>query len=89
VEMGIPTFVIEEVPIERRDFTRGKAKVLLNELKNKGAEFVKNPNELLSLLNVSVEKLKIAKKERDRILDHLKPEEITKETKIRGEGDNR
>jgi iron complex transport system ATP-binding protein len=89
VEMGIPTFVIEEVPIERRDFTRGKAKALLTELKNKGAEFVKNPNELLSLLNVSVEKLKIAKKERDRILDHLKPEEITKETKIRGEGDNR
>jgi iron complex transport system ATP-binding protein len=89
VERGIPTFVIEEVPIERRDFTRGKAKVLLTELKNKGAEFVKNPNELLSLLNVSVEKLKIAKEERDRILNHLKPEEITKETKIRGEGDNR
>jgi iron complex transport system ATP-binding protein len=89
VERGIPTFVIEEVPIERRDFTRGKAKVLLNELKNKGAEFVKNPNELLSLLNVSVEKLKIAKKERDRILDHLKPEEITKETKIRGKGERK
>jgi len=84
VEKGIPTFVIEEVPIERRDFTRGKAKALFAELKSKGAEFVKDQNELLSLLNVSVEKLKIAKKERDRILDHLKPEEVPKETKIRG-----
>ena len=84
VEMGIPTFVIEEVAIERRDFTGGKAKALLAKLKSKGAEFVKGQNELLSLLNVSVEKLKIAKKERDRLLDHLKPEEVPKKTKIRG-----
>jgi iron complex transport system ATP-binding protein len=87
LERGIPTFVIEEVPIERRDFTRGKAKALFTELKSKGAEFVKDQNELLSMLNVSVEKLKIAKEERDRILDHLKPEEIPKETKIRGKGE--
>jgi iron complex transport system ATP-binding protein len=78
VERGIPTFVIEEVPIEKRDFTGGKAKALLTELKSKGAEFVKDQNELLSMLNVSVEKLKIAKEERDRILAHLKPEEIPK-----------
>lgn len=81
VEMGIPTFVIEEVPIERRDFTGGKAKALLAKLKSKGAEFVKDQNELLSLLNVSVEKLKIAKKERDRLFDHLKPEEVPKKLK--------
>ena len=83
VKRGIPTFVIEEVPIERRDFTGGKAKALLAELKSEGAEFVKNQNELLSLLNVSVEKLQIAKEERDRLLDHLKPGEIPKKTKIR------
>jgi iron complex transport system ATP-binding protein len=83
VELGIPTFVIEEVPIERRDFTDGKATAMLAKLKSKGAEFVKDQNELLSLLNVSVEKLKIAKKERDRLLDHLKPEEVPKKTKIR------
>jgi iron complex transport system ATP-binding protein len=87
VERGIPTFVIEEVPIEKRDFTGGKAKALLTELKSKGAEFVKDQNELLSMLNVSVEKLKIAKEERDRILAHLKPEEIPKETKIRSKGE--
>jgi iron complex transport system ATP-binding protein len=87
LERGIPTFVIEEVPIEKRDFTKGKARALLNKLKNKGAEFAKNQNELLSMLNVSIEKLKIAKEERDRILDHLKPEKITEKTKISGAGD--
>lgn len=84
VERGIPTFVIDEVPIERRDFTQGKAQKLLAELKSKGAVFVKSQNELLSMLNVSEEKLKIAREERDRILAHLKPDEIPKETKIRG-----
>jgi iron complex transport system ATP-binding protein len=87
LDRGIPTFVIDEIPVERRDFTQGKAQALLAELKNKGAVFVKNQNELLSLLNVSVEKLKIAKKERDRILDHLKPGEAPKETKIRSKGE--
>ncbi len=85
VKRGIPTFVIEEVPIEMRDFTGGKAKALLADLKNNGAEFVENQNELLSLLNVSVEKLKIAKEERDRLLAHLKPEGSIGETKIRRE----
>jgi iron complex transport system ATP-binding protein len=89
VEQGIPTFVIDEVPIEKRDFTRGKAKALLNELKGKCAEFVKDQNELLSLLNVSVENLKIAKEERDKILAHLKPEEFPKETKIRSKAEKR
>ena len=87
VERGIPTFVIEEVPIERRDFTKGKAKALLTELKSKGAQFVKDQNELLSMLNVSIEKFKTAKEERDRILDHLKPEKITEETKIKDAGE--
>jgi iron complex transport system ATP-binding protein len=83
VEQGIPTFVIDEVPIEKRDFTKGKAKALLEELRSKCAEFVKDQNELLSILNVSVENLKIAKEERDKILAHLKPEEFSKKPKIK------
>jgi iron complex transport system ATP-binding protein len=83
----IPTFVIEEVPIERRDFTQGKAKMLLMELKSKGAVFVKNQNELLSLLNVSEEKLKLAKEDSTKILDHLKPEKPLKESDITGKGE--
>jgi iron complex transport system ATP-binding protein len=89
LKRGIPTFVIEEVPIERRDFAGGKAKALFAELKSEGAEFVKDQNELLSLLNVSVDKLKIAKEERDRLLDHLKPVEVHKETKIRNRDEKR
>ena len=83
VEQGIPTFVIDEVPIEKRDFTKGKAKALLEELRSKCAEFIKDQNELLSILNVSVENLKIAKEERDKILAHLKPEEFSKKPKIK------
>ena len=46
VKRGIRTYVIEEVPIESRDFTDGKATALLGELKKSGAIFVKHPSEL-------------------------------------------
>jgi hypothetical protein len=88
LHMGIPTFVIDEVPIEGRDFTQGKAKALLTELKNKGAVFVKNQNELLALLNVSEEKLKMPKEASPKILGHLKLEELPKEKDITSAGDN-
>jgi len=80
LELGVPTFVIDEVPMERRDFTKGEATALFSELKNKGAEFVKDQNELLAMLNISVETLKIAKEERDQLHNHLKPEETFKKT---------
>jgi iron complex transport system ATP-binding protein len=87
LERGIPVFVIDEVPIESRDFTQGKAKALFMGLKSKGAVFVKNQNELLSLLNVSEEKLKMAKEDSTKILDHLKPEKPLKESDITGKGE--
>jgi len=74
LERGTPTFVIEEVPIEQRDFTKGKAKKHLMELKNKGAIFVRNQNELLSLIDISEDKLKMTKKLPTKIPGHLKPE---------------
>jgi len=74
LERGIPTFVIEEVPIEQRDFTKGKAKKHLMELKSKGAIFVRNQNELLSLLDISEDKLKMTKELSTKISGHLKPE---------------
>ena len=70
---GIPVFVINEVPIESRDFTKGQATALFESLKSMGAVFVKNPEELLHMLNVSEEKLKIAKDIPPSIADHLKP----------------
>jgi iron complex transport system ATP-binding protein len=78
---GVPTFVIEEVPIESRDFIQGKAVKLFLELKNTGAVSVKNLNELLALLHVSNEKLKIVKEDKAKFLGHLKPEETFKKRK--------
>lgn len=78
LELGIPTFVIDEVPIERRDFTQGKAKKLLSDLKSMGAIFVKNQSELLHQLDVSVENLKTCEGSK-RFFNHLKPGETHKE----------
>ena len=72
LEKKIPTFVIEEVPIEKRDFTQGQATKLLLELKAQGASFVKNTNELLSMLNVSEERL--VQEDSKKLLNHLKSE---------------
>ena len=80
LERGVPTYVIEEIPIEKRDFTRGEAKKQLKELKSKGAIFVKSQSELLSLLNISEEKLKMAKEVSTKILGHLKQEENSHES---------
>jgi len=73
LKRGIPTFVIEEVPIERRDFTRGKAEKQLRELKSRGAILVRKQDEILSLLNISEDKLKVIKGFATKIPGHLKP----------------
>ena len=72
LERGIPTFVIEEIPIERRDFTRGKAEKQLRELKSRGAILVRNQDEILSLLNISEDRLKVVKESAVKIPGHLK-----------------
>jgi cobalamin transport system ATP-binding protein len=69
---GIPVMVINQVPIESRDFTEGQATALLEELKNMGAIFVNKQDELLHMLNVSEEKLKIMKDAPPNLADHLK-----------------
>jgi len=78
LKLGIPTYVVDEVPIEIRDFTHGKAKTLYNELKKLGAHFVGNQNELLYVLNVSGEKAKAAESVCSAVVEHLKPEEKSK-----------
>jgi iron complex transport system ATP-binding protein len=82
LKKGISTFIIDEVPVEDRDFTKGEAKRLFTELKKMGAIFVKNQNELLALLNVSEGKLKMTKEASPKILDHLKFEEPQPRKKI-------
>ena len=85
---GVPTYIIEEVPIDQRDFTRGQAKKLFKELKSEGAVFVNNQNELLSLLNVSEEKMKRTEYEKAKLTDHLKPKKSVEEIKIK-DNDNK
>jgi iron complex transport system ATP-binding protein len=50
-ESGIPTFVVDDVPIAKRDFTRGEARELMSELRKAGATFVSSQDELLRLLD--------------------------------------
>jgi len=45
---------------------------LFKDLKSMGAMFVKNQDELLHMLNVSEEKLKMAKEVPPSVADHLK-----------------
>ena len=82
LKVGIPTFVIDEVPIEIRDFTGGKAKALVAELKKMGAVFVKDQNEVLHLLNVSEEKAKLATTTSTLNVNHLKPKVGAEENHI-------
>ncbi len=72
LKLGIPTFLIDELPIEDRDFTKGVAKKMFNDLKIQGAITVKNQHELLVNLKLSDEKQNIAKSNVE-MLDHLKP----------------
>jgi iron complex transport system ATP-binding protein len=89
LKKGIPVFVINEVPIESRDFTQGKATALFGDLKSMGAVFVKKQDELLHMLNVSEEKLKIAKEVQLNIADHLKAKPSSQESQITRKNETR
>ncbi len=69
---GIPTYVIDEVPIESRDFTDGKATTLLSQLRDAGAIFVNRPSELPALLNLSKD-IKLCEDGKAQIQGHIKP----------------
>jgi len=51
LEKGIPTILLEDGPIDERDFTKGKATKYLTKLKNNGAITVKSTSELLHFLD--------------------------------------
>lgn len=80
LKIGIPAFIIDEVPIEIRDFTHGKAKALLIELRELGAIFVHNQTELLSTLKISEENAKNNTVAKLTAAQHLKPEKSKKHT---------
>ena len=88
VKLGIPTYLIDDVPIEIRDFTGGKAKTLFLELKKLGAIAVKDQVELLHLLNVSEEKVKLASTGSSSVSDLLKRSEAAVESHITSNREN-
>ncbi len=51
MEKGIPIILLEDGPMDERDFTNGKATKYLTKLKNNGAKTVKNICELLQFLD--------------------------------------
>ena len=85
LDLKIPVYIIDELPIERRDFTNGKATELFFEMRRKGAIFVKDQYELLKLLHISDEKLKTTHENHVRLQAHLKPKKSSKKVTKNGE----
>jgi iron complex transport system ATP-binding protein len=71
VKRGIRTYVINEIPIESRDFTGGKATALMIELKKAGAIFIEHPSELPTLVNATHAKMELLKHQ-PKIPGHMK-----------------
>jgi iron complex transport system ATP-binding protein len=51
LEKGVPTIILEDGPMEERDFTKGKATNYLTKLKKSGAITVQSTSELLQFLD--------------------------------------
>jgi iron complex transport system ATP-binding protein len=51
LKKGTPIILLENGPIEERDFTKGKATKYVTKLKNNGAVTVKNTTELVQFLD--------------------------------------
>jgi iron complex transport system ATP-binding protein len=76
VKKGIKTYVIDEVPIEDRDFTNGKATAIFEELRRYGAIFIKHPTELPTLVNATHDLLKLADTGHCEIPGHTKDQKV-------------
>src|SRR5271157_3469562 len=72
VKLGIQTYIIEEEPIEGRDFTGGKATALMQELKNHGAVLIKHASELPALVNAKHDLMELQKNGLNEVPGHTK-----------------
>ena len=72
VKKGTKTYVIDEIPIEERDFTNGKATAIFTELRNHGAIFIKRPIELPTLVNATHDLIKLQEAGSSEVLSHIK-----------------
>ena len=72
VKRGVQTYVIDEEPIEARDFTVGKATALMQELKKYGANFLKTASELPTLVNARHDLMELQKCGQKEVPGHTK-----------------
>jgi iron complex transport system ATP-binding protein len=73
LDKNISTIVLDDIPIDQRDFTYGKAEKKIVELKKNGAIFTNSRSQLSSLLNLSEDKLKMVSDGSPQIFEHLRP----------------
>jgi iron complex transport system ATP-binding protein len=72
LKQGTRTYVIDEIPVEVRDFTNGRATAMFAELRKKGAIFIKHPSELPTLVNATHKSIELCKLDQTEIPGHLK-----------------
>jgi iron complex transport system ATP-binding protein len=72
LKKGIPVIMMDDVPIENRDFTNGQATAYMQELKSTGAFFIKSQDELLAKLNISLQIPKQTSELSSTMTGHLK-----------------
>ena len=72
VKLGVQTYIIDEEPIDVRDFTGGKATALMNELKKHGAVFIKHASELPALVNAKHDLMELQKNAETEVPGHTK-----------------
>jgi len=72
LKQGTRTYVIDEIPIEVRDFTNGRAVTIFAELRKQGAIFIKHPSELPTLVNATHKSIELCKLGQTEIPGHLK-----------------
>jgi iron complex transport system ATP-binding protein len=72
VKLGVQTYIIDEEPIDGRDFTGGKATALMQELKKHGAVFIKHVSELPALVNAKHDLMELQKSTENEVPGHTK-----------------
>ncbi|NLF87851.1 ABC transporter ATP-binding protein [Candidatus Bathyarchaeota archaeon] len=72
VKKGTKTYVIDEIPVDERDFTSGKAAAIFAELSKYGAIFIKRPIELPTLVNATHDLIKLQASKQTDIPGHKK-----------------
>jgi iron complex transport system ATP-binding protein len=72
VKLGVQTYIIDEEPIDVRDFTGGKATALMQELKKHGAVFIKHASELPALVNAKHDLMELQKNAETEVPGHTK-----------------